>query len=240
MHIVSQLEHRSTSVPSRYPWANAWQARLHDLCLLTPFQGYLKAANYLHERHPSCLSPAAPLWLSHQRFLLCQALLLTASDRGERQLRAEQSAWEGIRRRRLCHSACQFLHIFSHLASGLMCNYASWIKRTKLDAYYCWLVRLLRGLRPRSKRSHAETSCHCANATLKYFNGSVKISCWGCWRHPVSSWVLQIINPKPEQTGLSSQPATPSSLRSSSYCSFNLNFSKNRRWNSTISSSIKW
>lgn len=211
MYIVSQLEHRSPSVPSRYPWANVWQARLHDLCFLPPLQGYLKAASSLHERHPSCLSPAAPLWLSHQRFLLCQAL-----DGGERQLRAELSAWEGIRRRWLCHSACQLLRIFSHLASGLMCNHASWIKRTKLDARYRWLVRLLQGLRPRRKRSNAETSCHCANTSLKHFNGSVKISSGGCWRHPVSSWVLQIINPKPEQTGLPSQPASTSSFRRSS------------------------
>lgn len=39
------------------------------MCIFQPLSGSIqKAANYLHEKLPSCLSPAATLWLSHRRF----------------------------------------------------------------------------------------------------------------------------------------------------------------------------
>lgn len=65
------------------------------MCIFKPLSGSIqKAANYLHEKHPSCLSPAATLWLSHRRFASASA----DSLRQRSAVAASGAVWVGERK----------------------------------------------------------------------------------------------------------------------------------------------
>lgn len=100
---------------------NVWWAKMSDLYPQVPLQGVFKNSHPPLQKPPfGFITRCHPLT---QPLEIC--LRQTLLNRGARSLRADQSVWERERCRwlQLCHSACQLLHIFPFLTSGLTCDY---------------------------------------------------------------------------------------------------------------------
>lgn len=176
------------------------------MCIFKPLSGSIqKAANYLHEKHPSCLSPAATLWLSHRRFASARLSCWFSST--EERSSCERSSLSGREKDAGgCGSATQPASdfIFSHAWPVDWCatkglNKGAHIHCMSITVGLCnsctALALWLHYSFCFKYQEKNEISCNDVNTSLKYFNcSSIQTAAFSCWRRPASSWVLQIIS----------------------------------------------